>query len=122
MARVMVVEIERSERGPRRSQALGVPSTRGYLLTVLGEFVLPVGGRVWTAALLDALGALDVEERTARQAVWRAAERGLLEAVRIGPRTRLAPSDAAPRLLREGSPRVHSLPRQPPPPGGPGLP
>ena len=104
-----------SEQWARRSQALGVPSTRGYLLTVLGEFVLPVGGRVWTAALLDALGALGVEERTARQAVWRSAERGLLESERIGRRTRWALSDAARRLLIEGTRRIYSLHREPRP-------
>ena len=104
-----------TEQWARRSQALGVPSTRGYLLTVLGEFVLPVGGRVWTAALLDALGALGVEERTARQAVWRSAERGLLESERIGRRTRWALSDAAHRLLSEGTRRIYSLHREPRP-------
>ena len=104
-----------SEQWARRSQALGVPSTRGYLLTVLGEFVLPVGGRVWTAALLDALGALGVEERTARQAVWRSAERGLLESERIGRRTRWALSEAAHRLLTEGTRRIYSLHREPRP-------
>lgn len=104
-----------SEQWARRSQALGVPSTRGYLLTVLGEFVLPVGGRVWTAALLDSLGALGVEERTARQAVWRSAERGLLESERIGRRTRWALSDAARRLLTEGTRRIYSLHREPRP-------
>ena len=104
-----------SEQWARRSQALGVPSTRGYLLTVLGEFVLPVGGRVWTAALLDALGALGVEERTARQAVWRSAERGLLESERIGRRTRWALSEAATRLLTEGTRRIYSLHREPRP-------
>ncbi|HKY75177.1 MAG TPA: PaaX family transcriptional regulator C-terminal domain-containing protein [Acidimicrobiia bacterium] len=92
-----------------------MPSTRGYLLTVLGEFVLPVGGRVWTAALLDSLGALGVEERTARQAVWRSAERGLLESERIGRRTRWALSDAARRLLTEGTRRIYSLHREPRP-------
>jgi phenylacetic acid degradation operon negative regulatory protein len=110
-----VTEAEPSEQWARRSQALGMPSTRGYLLTVLGEFVLPVGGRVWTAALLDALGALDVEERTARQAVWRSAERGLLESERIGRRTRWALSDAGRRLLTEGSRRIYSLHREPRP-------
>lgn len=110
-----MTEAEPTEQWARRSQALGVPSTRGYLLTVLGEFVLPVGGRVWTAALLDALGALDVEERTARQAVWRSAERGLLESERIGRRTRWALSDAARRLLTEGSRRIYSLHREPRP-------
>jgi phenylacetic acid degradation operon negative regulatory protein len=110
-----VTEAVPSEQWARRSQALGVPSTRGYLLTVLGEFVLPVGGRVWTAALLDALGALGVEERTARQAVWRSAERGLLESERIGRRTRWALSEAATRLLTEGTRRIYSLHREPRP-------
>jgi phenylacetic acid degradation operon negative regulatory protein len=110
-----VTEAVPSEQWARRSQALGVPSTRGYLLTVLGEFVLPVGGRVWTAALLDALGALGVEERTARQAVWRSAERGLLESERIGRRTRWALSDAARRLLTEGTRRIYSLHLEPRP-------
>jgi phenylacetic acid degradation operon negative regulatory protein len=107
-----VTEVVPSEQWARRTQALGVPSTRGYLLTVLGEFVLPVGGRVWTAALLDALGALGVEERTARQAVWRSAERGLLESERIGRRTRWALSEAANRLLSEGTRRIYSLHRE----------
>jgi phenylacetic acid degradation operon negative regulatory protein len=110
-----VTEAVPSEQWARRNQALGVPSTRGFLLTVLGEFVLPVGGRVWTAALLDALGALGVEERTARQAVWRSAERGLLESERIGRRTRWALSDAARRLLSEGTRRIYSLHREPRP-------
>jgi phenylacetic acid degradation operon negative regulatory protein len=110
-----VTEAVPTEQWARRNQALGVPSTRGYLLTVLGEFVLPVGGRVWTAALLDALGALGVEERTARQAVWRSAERGLLESERIGRRTRWALSDAAHRLLSEGTRRIYSLHREPRP-------
>jgi phenylacetic acid degradation operon negative regulatory protein len=110
-----VTEAVPSEQWARRSQALGVPSTRGYLLTVLGEFVLPVGGRVWTAALLDALGALGVEERTARQAVWRSAERGLLQSERIGRRPRWALSDAARRLLTEGTRRIYSLHREPRP-------
>lgn len=110
-----MTEVIPSEQWARRNQALGVPSTRGFLLTVLGEFVLPVGGRVWTAALLDALGALGVEERTARQAVWRSAERGLLESERIGRRTRWALSEPARRLLTEGTRRIYSLHREPRP-------
>ena len=91
-----------SEQWARRSQALGVPSTRGYLLTVLGEFVLPVGGRVWTAALLDSLWYCDLRGFTS-----------LSE--RIGRRTRWALSDAARRLLTEGTRRIYSLHREPRP-------
>ena len=99
-----------TEQWARRNQALGVPSTRGYLLTVLGEFVLPVGGRVWTAALLDALGALGVEERTARQAVWRSAERGLLESERIGRRNiTFSPRGGTPVIVESRKPARESV-------------
>ena len=51
----------------------GYPSARSLLLTVLGEFVHARGGRVWTGTLVDALGALGVEQKSARQALARAA-------------------------------------------------
>ena len=39
-------------------------SARALLLTLLGEFVLPDGGRAWAATLIEALSLLDVEART----------------------------------------------------------
>src|SRR5919108_3802231 len=102
-----------AERWTRRDHAIGTQSARGYLLTVLGEFVLPVGGRVWTAALIDALGALGVEERAARQAIARSGDRGLLESERIGRRTMWHLTEAARTLLTEGSERIYSLHRRP---------
>jgi phenylacetic acid degradation operon negative regulatory protein len=102
-----------SDRWTRRAQAIGSHSARGYLLTVLGEFVLPVGGRVWTAALIDALGALGVDERAARQAIARSGERGLLEAERIGRRTLWHLTDMAGTLLTEGTRRIYSFHREP---------
>lgn len=101
------------DRWSRRDHALGTQSARGYLLTVLGEFVLPAGGRVWTAALIDALGALGVDERAARQAIARSGDRGLLESERIGRRTMWHLTEAARILLTEGSRRIYSLHRQP---------
>ena len=38
----------------------GYPSARSLLLTVLGEFVRPRRGQVWTGTLVQALGALGV--------------------------------------------------------------
>jgi len=102
-----------SDRWTRRAQAIGSQSARGYLLTVLGEFVLPVGGRVWTAALIEALGALGVDERAARQAIARSGERGLLEPERIGRRTLWRLTDTAGTLLTEGTRRIYSFHREP---------
>jgi phenylacetic acid degradation operon negative regulatory protein len=49
----------------------------GFLLRVLlGEFMWPEPRSVRTATLIYALGALGVDERTARQAIRRASARG----------------------------------------------
>ena len=78
-------------------------------MTVLGEFVMPNGGRVWTATLIDALGALDIEEKTVRQAIARSADRGLLAPEKVGRRTRWSLTDPARSLLTEGTKRIYSL-------------
>ncbi|NJC85464.1 PaaX family transcriptional regulator [Planosporangium mesophilum] len=88
-------------------------SARSLLLTVLGEFVLPRGGEVWTGTLIDALGALDVEEKSARQALARTAAEGLLTSTRHGRRVRWSLTPAGDRLLREGTDRIYGFMRKP---------
>ena len=61
-----------------RRREIGSASARSLLLTVLGEFVHPRHTSVWTATLLESLGVLGVEEKSARQALTRAANEGLL--------------------------------------------
>ncbi|WP_419750488.1 PaaX family transcriptional regulator C-terminal domain-containing protein [Geodermatophilus sp. CPCC 206100] len=92
-----------------RRQELGAASARSLLLTVLGEFVLPGGGPVWTASLIDLLGELDVAEKAARQAIMRTADSGWIEPSRIGRETRWALTDAGTRLLREGTERIYGF-------------
>lgn len=88
-------------------------SARSLLLTVLGEFVLPRGGTVWTATLVQALAALGVEEKSARQALSRTAAEGLLESTRHGRRVRWRLTDAGSRLLTEGTERIYGFMRAP---------
>ncbi|MFI0482891.1 PaaX family transcriptional regulator C-terminal domain-containing protein [Actinomadura sp. 9N215] len=90
----------------RRRRELGAASARSLLLTVLGEFVLPGGEPVWTAAFLRALGLLGVEEKAVRQALARSATEGWLAGERRGRRTawRLTPSGE--RLLTDGTERI----------------
>ncbi|TDD31706.1 PaaX family transcriptional regulator [Actinomadura sp. KC06] len=92
----------------------GAASARSLLLTVLGEFVLPGGGPVWTAAFLRALGLLGMEEKAVRQALARSATDGWIAGERRGRRTawRLTPSGV--RLLNDGAERICGLGR----PGG----
>jgi phenylacetic acid degradation operon negative regulatory protein len=96
---------------PRRRE-IGSASARSLLLTVLGEFVHPRSQRVWTATLLEALGALGVEEKSARQALTRLAGEDLLVSSRHGRRVSwsLTPSGAA--LLAEGRSRIYGFMRE----------
>ena len=92
-----------------RRAELGAASARSLLLTVLGEFVFPRGQQVWTATLIKALGALDIEEKSARQAISRAAAEGLLSSSREGRRVRWSLTEDGESLLREGSSRIYSF-------------
>lgn len=92
-----------------RRHAAGAESARGLLFTVLGEFVLPNGGTVWTSALIDVLGRLAIEEKAARQALMRTAAAGWLSAERIGRRTRWRLTGSAESLLTEGAERIYGF-------------
>jgi phenylacetic acid degradation operon negative regulatory protein len=95
-----------------RRRELAGSSARSLLLTMLGEFVHPRHSSVWTATLLDALGAAGVEEKSARQALTRTASEGLLRSTRHGRRVlwELTPSGAD--LLEEGTRRIYGFMRE----------
>jgi phenylacetic acid degradation operon negative regulatory protein len=86
-------------------------SARSILLTVLGEFVLPRGGEVWTGTLVDALAAMDIEAKAARQALARTAAEGLLASTRHGRRVRWQLTGAGDALLTEGTERIYGFMR-----------
>jgi phenylacetic acid degradation operon negative regulatory protein len=92
-----------------RRHAAGADTARGLLFTVLGEFVLPNGGAAWTAAFIDILGRLGVEEKSTRQALMRTAEHGWLHSERIGRRTRWRLTASAEQLLRDGTQRIYGF-------------
>ncbi len=87
----------------RRREA-GSASARSLLLTVLGEFVHPRSETVWTATLLEALGRLGVEEKSARQALTRTASEGLLVSSRHGRRVLWELTPRGVRLLEPRAP------------------
>ena len=97
------------DEGTLRRRELGQASARSLLLTVLGEFVLPAGEAVWTRALLDVLGALGVESKSARQALARTAAEGVLTSDRDGRRVRWSLTPDGERLLSEGAARIYGL-------------
>lgn len=101
----------RSGLGNRRRGA-GATSARSFLITILGEFALPSREPVWTGSAVAALGLLGVEEKAARQALARTAAEGLLEAERLGRRTRWSLSERGRTLLEEGAERIYEFMRQ----------
>jgi len=86
-------------------------SARSLLMTLLGEFVLPGGRPVWTWALVDTLAGFGVTEKSARQALARAAAEGLLVSERVGRRTRWELTPAARTLLSDGARRIYEFGR-----------
>jgi phenylacetic acid degradation operon negative regulatory protein len=92
-----------------RRHAVGAETARGLLFTVLGEFVLPSGGSAWTAAFIDVLGRLGVEEKACRQALMRTAADGWLSPQRVGRRTCWSLTPSAERLLTEGAERIYGF-------------
>ncbi|WP_232662175.1 PaaX family transcriptional regulator [Pseudonocardia sp. TRM90224] len=92
-----------------RRRELGATSARSLLLTVLGEFVLPRNEPVWTQVLIDVLGSLGVEHKSARQALARTAAEGLLVSDRAGRRVRWSLTEQGRRLLTDGASRIYGF-------------
>jgi phenylacetic acid degradation operon negative regulatory protein len=94
-----------------RRREVGSASARSLLLTILGEFVHPRATPAWTATLIEALGALGVEEKSARQALSRTANEGILETSRHGRRVQWGLTPDGARLLEEGTRRIYGFMR-----------
>ncbi len=94
-----------------RRREVGSASSRSLLLTMLGEFVLPREEQVWTATVVEALAALGVEEKAARQALARTAAEGVLGSTRRGRRTIWSLTGHGSALLRDGAERIYGFMR-----------
>jgi phenylacetic acid degradation operon negative regulatory protein len=95
-----------------RRHGLGSPSARSLLLTVLGECLLPAerdGVPAWTSAFIETLGLLDVEEKSARQALARTAADGWIVSVRHGRRAAWQLTGAGRQLLSDGAARIYGF-------------
>jgi phenylacetic acid degradation operon negative regulatory protein len=91
-----------------RRGVLRGPSSRTYLLMLLGQFVLDPGGQdaIWTRTLVGALGLVGFEEKTARQALARSQAAGWLRAERSGRRVRWHVTPKGQRVLSSGKARL----------------
>lgn len=89
-----------------------VDSTRGLLITVLGEFVRPHDG-AWTQTLIELMESLDVQPKATRQSLARLGDNGWLERTRVGRRTRWHLSDTSRELLESGAERIYGFGQSP---------
>lgn len=95
--------------GVRQDARAGVDTSNGLLLTVLGEFVLPHGGRVWTQSLIALLELLDVRDKAARQSLARMHRRGWLDREKVGRRVRWLLTRGSRELLEPGARRIYEF-------------
>lgn len=94
-----------------RRREIGGASARSLLMTIMGEFVLPRGGPVWTQALVSALALFGLTDKSARQALARTAAEGWLASERVGRQVRWSVTPPGQRLLSQGAQRIYSFGR-----------
>jgi phenylacetic acid degradation operon negative regulatory protein len=94
-------------------QRVTVGSARAVLLTLLGEFVFPARRPVWTSTLVQVMVATGVAEKSARQAIARAAAAGWIEGTKEGRRTSLTLTSRMERFMESGMQRVQSMSQLP---------
>lgn len=94
-----------------RRRHASAASARSVLLTILGEYLHPTGAPVWTSAFVEAMAALGIEEKAARQALTRTASHGLISSSRQGRRVLWTLTDHGREVLEEGTTRIYSFMR-----------
>jgi phenylacetic acid degradation operon negative regulatory protein len=92
-----------------RRRSVGAPAARSVLLTVLGEYVLPLEDAVWQETLIAALGALEHKPQAARQALARSVAAGWLRTERHGRRSRVRLTAATAEMLSTGAERIYAF-------------
>jgi phenylacetic acid degradation operon negative regulatory protein len=96
-----------------RRRSIGSPAARSALLTLLGEYVLPVPAGVWQETLIGALGTMGYKTQAARQALARSVTAGWLRTERHGRRSRIRLTAETAEMLRTGAARIYGF-GQPP--------
>ena len=94
---------------PLRRRSVGAPAARSVLLTLLGEFVLPMPTGVWQETMINALSTLDYKTQAARQALARSVTAGWLRTERWGRRSRVHLTAETAAMLSTGAARIYSF-------------
>jgi phenylacetic acid degradation operon negative regulatory protein len=94
---------------PGTFDALEPPQSQDLLVTLLGSYVRPHEGRVWSGGLVSLLNEFGFSVGAARIALTRLVTRDLLARIRTGRLIHYRLTPRAKRLLEEGDRRIFSL-------------
>lgn len=105
----------RERAKPNRVASLDLerPRAKSLIVTIYGDAILPRGGRCWLGDLIDLVGPLGLNERVTRTAVFRLVQDGILEAERVGRRSRYTLTRAGRRQFDSARARIYADPPKP---------
>lgn len=89
------------------------PRAKSLIVTIYGDAILPRGGRSWLGDLIDLVLPLGLNERVTRTAVFRLVQDGILEAERVGRRSRYTLTRAGRRQFDSARARIYTDPTIP---------
>lgn len=84
------------------------PRAKSLIVTVYGDSLLPHGGTCWLGELIDLVAPLGLNERVTRTAVFRLVQDGILEAERIGRRSRYTLTRIGRRQFDSAQARIYA--------------
>ncbi len=80
--------------------------TQFLFFTLLGDYVLPSGGEIWTSSLVCLMGLLDVSERAVRSTLSRMTRKGWIATEKHGRRSKYKITPHGRSLLEQGQARI----------------
>lgn len=84
------------------------PRAKSLIVTVYGDSLLPHGGTCWLGELIELVAPLGLNERVTRTAVFRLVQDGILEAERIGRRSRYTLTRIGRRQFDSAQARIYA--------------
>lgn len=93
-----MTNIRVSENLPVRTQFL--------FFTLFGDYVLHLGGKIWTSSIVQLMGVLGVSERAVRSTLSRMTRKGWIKPKKFGRRSQYALTSRGRALLESGQRRI----------------
>lgn len=84
------------------------PKAKSLIVSVYGDALLPLGGCCWLGELIDLMALFDLNERVTRTAVFRLVQDGILEAERVGRRSRYTLTSTGRRQFDSAQTRIYA--------------